>query len=64
MGGASSQLTDEEDHPIFSNFFGIHEQGWPAHEQEIMAIKTALAKWRHYLHGRSFDVYTDNNACH
>ena len=65
MGGVLSQLTGGEDHPIafFSKKFGVHEQGWPAHEQELLAIKTALAKWRHYLHGRSFDVYTDNNAC-
>jgi len=33
------------------------------HEKELLAIKLALAKWRQYLHGREFDVFTDNSAC-
>ena len=64
-GGVLSQITNGEDHPIafYSKKFGLHEQAWRTHEQELLAIKTALSKWCHYLHGRSFDVFTDNNAC-
>ncbi|KAF1325142.1 Retroelement pol polyprotein, partial [Globisporangium splendens] len=40
-----------------------YEEKWPAHEKELLAIKFTLSKWRHYLHGRQFDVFTDNSAC-
>ena len=65
MGGVLSQITNGEDHPIafYYKNFGVHEQACPAHEQEILAINTALSKWSHYLHGRSFGVFTDNTAC-
>lgn len=64
-GGVLSQIFGSEDHPIafFSKKFGIHERNWPAHEKELFAIKMALEKWRHYLHGRHFEVFTDNSAC-
>ncbi|POM77058.1 LOW QUALITY PROTEIN: Retrotransposon nucleocapsid protein [Phytophthora palmivora] len=53
------------DHPIafYSKKLDVHERGWPTHEKELLAIKVATEKWRHYLHGRPFDVYTDNSAC-
>ncbi|KAF1319500.1 Pol protein, partial [Globisporangium splendens] len=65
MGGVLSQTVNGEDHPIafYSKKFGSHEKSWPAHEKELCAIRTALDKWRHYLHGRPFDVFTDNSAC-
>uniref|UniRef100_A0AAV1URV2 Reverse transcriptase domain-containing protein n=1 Tax=Peronospora matthiolae TaxID=2874970 RepID=A0AAV1URV2_9STRA len=46
MGGVLSQIADGKDHPIafYSKKFGVHEQAWPAHEQELLAIKTALSK--------------------
>lgn len=44
MGGVLFQLTNQENHPIAfrSKKFGIHEKGWPIHDQELLAIKTAL----------------------
>lgn len=54
---------DERPVAFLSKKFGVHEVGWPAHEKELFAIKLALEKWRHYLYGRHFDVYTDNSAC-
>ena len=30
------------------------ETRYPVHEQELLAIITALGAWRHYLHGRKF----------
>ncbi|KAF1324365.1 polyprotein, partial [Globisporangium splendens] len=65
MGGVLSQKIDGFDAPIafYSKKFGQYEEKWPAHEKELLAIKFALSKWRHYLHGRQFDVFTDNSAC-
>ncbi|KAF0706226.1 hypothetical protein As57867_006768, partial [Aphanomyces stellatus] len=48
---------------FLSKRLGPHESNWPAHEKELYAIKLALGKWRHYLHGNRFDVYTDNSCC-
>ncbi|KAF1333192.1 polyprotein, partial [Globisporangium splendens] len=65
MGGVLSQKIDGFDAPIafYSKKFGQYEEKWPAHEKELLAIKFALSKWRHYLHDRQFDVFTDNSAC-
>ncbi|KAL4110596.1 hypothetical protein PRIC1_002287 [Phytophthora ramorum] len=65
IGGVLSQLHDGSDIPVafFSKKLGPHELNWPVHEKELFAIKQALTRWRHYLHGVSFEVYTDNSAC-
>lgn len=65
VGGVLSQVHSGHDHPLafFSKKLGTHEVNWPTHEKELFAIKLALDKWRHYLHGRPFDIYTDNSAC-
>ncbi|GMF65527.1 unnamed protein product [Phytophthora lilii] len=65
IGGVLSQLHDGNDVPVafFSKKLGPHELNWPVHEKELFAIKQALTRWRHYLHGVSFDIYTDNSAC-
>ena len=62
MGCVLSQLINTNDHAIafYSINLGPHELKWPAHEKELFAIKTAFEKWRLYLHGRHFSVYTDN----
>ncbi|KAF0683152.1 hypothetical protein As57867_024696, partial [Aphanomyces stellatus] len=65
-GAVLSQMDGVGDeHPIafMSKKLGVHEKNWPAHEKELFAIKLALTKWRHYLLGQHFDVYTDNSAC-
>ncbi|KAF1313198.1 Retrotransposon nucleocapsid protein, partial [Globisporangium splendens] len=65
VGGVLSQFHDGHDHPIafYSKKLGPHEIHWPTHEKELFAIKMGLEKWRHYLYGRKFDIYTDNSAC-
>ncbi|KAG2887218.1 hypothetical protein PC119_g19808 [Phytophthora cactorum] len=65
IGGVLSQLHDGNDLPVafFSKKLGPHELNWPVHEKELFAIKQALTRWRHYLHGVAFEVYTDNSAC-
>jgi len=39
-----------------------NEALFPAHEREMLAVNTALTEWRHFLLGRLFDLYTDNEA--
>jgi hypothetical protein len=38
------------------------EQRYPVHEQELLAILTAMKTWRHYLGGRHFTVVTDHQS--
>ncbi|GMF34374.1 unnamed protein product [Phytophthora fragariaefolia] len=65
IGGVLSQMHGGSELPVafFSKNLGAHELNWPVHEKELFAIKQALTRWRHYLHGVSFEVYTDNSAC-
>ncbi|KAH9103704.1 hypothetical protein AeMF1_020028 [Aphanomyces euteiches] len=61
----SQQDDDGNDRPIafLSKKLGETECNWPAHEKELYAIKLALTKWRAYVYGSHFDVFTDNSTC-
>ena len=37
-----------------------HEQNYAAYEKETLAIMHALVKWRVYLEGRHFTIFTDH----
>ncbi|KAJ0410812.1 hypothetical protein ATCC90586_010135 [Pythium insidiosum] len=65
VGGVLSQVVDGYDHPIgfYSRKLSDIETRWPAHEQELYAIKQCLERWRCYLLGSHFIVFTDNSAC-
>ncbi|XP_071924914.1 uncharacterized protein [Coffea arabica] len=39
-----------------------HEQNYPTHDLELVAVIFALKKWRHYLYGVTFEVYTDHKS--
>nr|XP_027090339.1 uncharacterized protein LOC113711372 [Coffea arabica] len=39
-----------------------HEQNYPTHDLELAAIVFALQKWRHYLYGVTFEVFTDHKS--
>ncbi|XP_071921821.1 uncharacterized protein [Coffea arabica] len=39
-----------------------HEQNYPTHDLELAAVVFALKKWRHYLYGVTFEVYTDHKS--
>ena len=34
-----------------------HEQNYPIHDLELVAIVFALKIWRHYLYGEQFEVF-------
>ena len=38
------------------------EINYPAYEGEVLALHFALEKFRHYIHGVHFTLYTDNKA--
>ncbi len=37
------------------------QQGYPTHEQELLALMVALEEWRHYVLPLTFTVWTDHN---
>nr|XP_027071965.1 uncharacterized protein LOC113696780 [Coffea arabica] len=39
-----------------------HEMNYPTHDPELAAIIFALKKWRHYLYGETFEVFTDHKS--
>ncbi|KAH9132175.1 hypothetical protein AeRB84_021345 [Aphanomyces euteiches] len=65
-GAVLSQQDDGgNDRPVafLSKKLGDTERNWPSHEKELYAIKLALTKWRPYVYGSHFDVFTDNSTC-
>ncbi|KAJ8550364.1 hypothetical protein ON010_g10705 [Phytophthora cinnamomi] len=64
-GGVLSEVVNGEDHPLafYSKKLCKGELNWPPHEKELFAILPALKKWRHYVYGSRFTVFTDNSAC-
>ena len=41
-----------------SRQFKNHEQNYPTHDMELVAVVFALNIWRHYLYGEEFEVYS------
>ena len=39
-----------------------HEQNYPTHDMELVAVVFALKIWRHYLYGEKFEVYSDHKS--
>jgi RNase H-like domain found in reverse transcriptase/Reverse transcriptase (RNA-dependent DNA polymerase)/Integrase zinc binding domain/Chromo (CHRromatin Organisation MOdifier) domain len=63
-GAVLMQKFDEGLRPIafLSKKMKAAERNYPVHEQELLAILTALRAWRHYLGGRRFTVLTDHQS--
>ncbi|WVZ81244.1 hypothetical protein U9M48_028640 [Paspalum notatum var. saurae] len=39
-----------------------HEVNYPTHDLELLALVYALKKWRHYLLGNTYHIYTDHKS--
>ena len=39
-----------------------HEQNYPTHDLEMVAVVFALKIWRHYLYGVTCEIYTDHKS--
>ncbi|XP_063948101.1 uncharacterized protein LOC135152195 [Daucus carota subsp. sativus] len=39
-----------------------HEQRYPTHDLELVAIVFALKVWRHYLYGEKCEIFTDHKS--
>lgn len=57
-------ILTQNKHPIayFSQALGVRGQAKSIYEKELMAIVLAIQKWRHYLIGRHFVVWTDQRS--
>jgi transposase InsO family protein len=62
VGGVLSQDQGQGSQPVAftSRKMNPAERNYAAHEKETLAIMHALSKWRVYLEGRRFTVYTDH----
>jgi hypothetical protein len=39
-----------------------HKKNYPTHDLELAAIVFALKKWRHYLYGETFEIFTAHKS--
>ncbi|WVZ50601.1 LOW QUALITY PROTEIN: hypothetical protein U9M48_001841 [Paspalum notatum var. saurae] len=39
-----------------------HEENYPTHDLELVAVVFALKLWRHYLYGEPCDIFTDHKS--
>ena len=39
-----------------------YERNYPTHDLKLAAVVFALKKWRHYLYGATFVIYTDHKS--
>ena len=62
VGAVLTQVHDGQLRPIqfSSKLFNKTQQNWHVSEQEICAVIHAVEKWRQYLIGNAFTVYTDH----
>jgi hypothetical protein len=64
VGATLSQDQGKGLQPVayLSHKMNEHERKYPVHEQELLAVITALKEWRHYLHGLRFHIITDHQS--
>jgi hypothetical protein len=43
-------------------YFSRHEEHYPTHDLELLAVVHALKVWRHYLLGNLVHIYTDHKS--
>ena len=51
-------------HPVAfeSKKLDVHQRNYPVHDKEMCAIMHALEKWRPFLLGKHFKIYTDHRS--
>ena len=68
LGAILSQWQNNKWHPVayLSKSLTEAEQNYKIYNKELLAIMTALAKWRHYLlTGKEFEIWMDHqNLCY
>jgi hypothetical protein len=55
-------MQDWKVNPYASWKLKSHEVNYPTHDLELVAIVFILKKWRHYLYGAEYEVYTDHKS--
>lgn len=63
-GTAVGAVLSQETHPIafFSKKLYPRMQVASAYDREMFAMTVAVKKWRHYLLGRHFRIFTDQQS--
>lgn len=61
---AVGAVLTQDGHPCAfeSAKLNVHELNYPVHDKELLAIIHALRKWRPFLLGKKFTVYTDHRS--
>lgn len=64
IGGVLSQIIDGKDLPVayYSRTLNKAEQNYSTSEKELLAIVNSVEKYRPYLYGRTFTIFTDHKA--
>ena len=57
-------ILQQERHPVAyeSRQLRIHENNYPTHDLELLAVIHALKKWCHYLLSQTFELVTDHTS--